>query len=126
MTARALGLLNLMKLLLLNLEVICLTNLEIICNEAILNGIYTRAEIEDMLAQGLEPALHTYTGWKARGKVVKHGEKGIETRLWKKRKSKAVDDENNESVEVNGNFYLAKAFLFSEAQVDDLVDCKSA
>ena len=78
MTVRASGLLNLKMLFLLNLEVICLTNLEIICNEAIINGVYTRDEIEDLLAQGLEPALHTYTGWKARGKVVKHGEKGIE------------------------------------------------
>ena len=103
-----------------------MTNLEIICNEAILNGIYTRDEIEDMLAQGLEPALHTYTGWKARGKVVKHGEKGIETRLWKKRKSKAKDDESNDSVEVNGNFYLAKAYLFTALQVEDDVPKSAA
>lgn len=94
-----------------------MTNLEIICNEAILNGIYSKNEIEDMLAQGLEPALHTYTGWKARGKVVRHGEKGIETKLWKRRNSKKKDDDKNEEV-VNCNFYLAKAYLFSESQVE--------
>ncbi len=103
-----------------------MTNLEIICNEAIINGIYTKVEIEDMLAQGLEPALHTYTGWKARGKVVRHGEKGIETKLWKRRNSKKKDDDKNEEVEeVNGNFYLAKAYLFTESQVEDDVQ-KSA
>lgn len=104
-----------------------MTNLEIICNEAILNGIYTRDEIEDMLAQGLEPALHTYTGWKSHGKVVKHGEKGIETRLWKKRKPKKDSDNKAEEQEQsNENFYLAKAFLFSEEQVEDDIEVKTA
>ena len=104
-----------------------MTNLEIICNEAILNGIYTRDEIEDMLAQGLEPALHTYTGWKARGKVVKHGEKGIETRLWKKRKPKKDSDSKVEEQEQsNEDFYLAKAFLFSEKQVEEDIEVKTA
>lgn len=104
-----------------------MTNLEIICNEAILNGIYSAGEIEDMLAQGLEPALHTFTGWKARGKVVKHGEKGIETRLWKKRKpKKGSEDRAEESEQSYENFYLAKAFLFSEAQVEDDVVVKTA
>ncbi len=99
-----------------------MTNLEIICNEAIINGIYTAEEIEDMLAQGIEPALHTYTGWRARGKVVRHGEKGIETKLWKKRSTKKTgeQDTDDENEQVNESFYLAKAFLFCEAQVDDI------
>lgn len=104
-----------------------MTNLEIICNEAILNGIYSAGEIEEMLAQGIEPALHTYTGWKARGKVVKHGEKGIETRLWKKRKPKKDSDgKSEESEHTNENFYLAKAFLFNAKQVVDDIEVKTA
>ena len=98
-----------------------MTNSEIICNEAIMNGLFSAAEIEELLSQGLEVPLHTYAGWKIRGKSVRAGERGFETRLWKKRKGKKKDEENDsEDVEEDGDFYLAKAYLFSGEQVENI------
>lgn len=84
-----------------------MSNNEIIMSEKILKGIN-----ED---------LHTYQKWQSLGYQVKKGEKAIlQTRLWKKVKSKK-DLENVENVEdVQGNFRLVKASLFSRSQVEKI------
>lgn len=69
-----------------------------------------------------EVPLHTFEGWKRRGKVVRRGEKGLETRLWK-RKNPKKDQNDEESVsqeEMNNEYFLAKAYLFSRNQVENL------
>lgn len=93
-----------------------MTNEQIIADVAISAGIYTAEEIEAFIEEGKEIPLHTFKGWLSRGNYrVKAGEHGIETRLWKKKERKKSDSENEE--DDKRNFYLAKAFLFSENQV---------
>lgn len=74
------------------------------------------------LEQDGEVPFHTYEGWKRRGKYVRRGEKGIETRLWQKKKQKEKDskeDENDESKNEKG-FVLVKAYVFSIDQVETM------
>lgn len=69
-----------------------------------------------------EVPFHTYEGWKKRGKYVRRNEKGIETRLWMKKKQKEKDnkeDENNENENENG-FVLVKSYVFSIDQVETM------
>ncbi len=91
-----------------------MTNEQIILEAAII--IYGQDAVMEMLANGKEIPLHTIAGWRARGnyRVIK-GEHGYECRLWKKRKVKSVEGDPYEE------FYKAKAFLFTETQVE-LVD----
>lgn len=73
------------------------------------------------LEQDGEVPFHTFEGWKKRGKCVKRGEKGIPTRLWRKRDKKSKNFSENETEDENENdgFYLCKAFLFSYEQVEN-------
>ena len=92
-----------------------MTNEQIIIDAAII--IYGQDAVMEMLAEGREIPLHTIAGWRSRGnyRVIK-GERGYETRLWKKRKVKSVEGDSYEE------FYKAKAYLFTETQmvlVDD-------
>ena len=56
---------------------------------------------------------------------IKKGEHGLETKLWRKRKRKA-DEKNSkkneesdaETADNNKDFYLCKAFLFRDDQVE--------
>ena len=91
-----------------------MTNEQIIIDAAII--IYGQDAVMEMLAEGKEIPLHTIAGWRSRGnyRVIK-GEHGYETRLWKKRKVKSVEGDQYEE------FYKAKAFLFTESQME-LVD----
>ncbi len=72
-------------------------------------SIYGEDAVQEMVRQGKEIPLHSFSGWKSRGYVVKTGEHGIETKLWKKR---------NPSDGEKDQFYLTKTFLFSEKQVE--------
>ena len=94
-----------------------MTNREIIIGEAILHNIFTEEEILEHLETRGELPLHTFAAWKARGYVVKKGEKAaIQTRLWKYRKSVKPNDKGE--AEENENCYLCKAFLFTKEQVE--------
>lgn len=73
--------------------------------------------VQDMIIKGKDIPLHTLQNWSDRGYRVKKGEHGIETRLWKKRKSKDVLEEDADQISNNNNFYLTKAFLFRGDQV---------
>ena len=74
----------------------------------------------------MEIPLHTVQGWNMRGPYkIKKGEHGIETKLWRKRKRKAHEknsEKNEESdaetADNNKDFYLCKAFLFRDDQVE--------
>ena len=92
-----------------------MTNEQIILEAAII--IYGEAAVDEMLAQGKEIPLHTIAGWRSRGnfRVIK-GERGYECRLWKKRRVKSVEGEPYDE------FYKAKAFLFTESQMELLDD----
>ena len=92
------------------------------------NRIMTNAEIisVERAMHNITEDLHTFAMWKKLGYMVKKGEHAVvETRLWKmrtkktKEKEEALDEEMVESE--NKKFFLAKAFLFSESQVEKIV-----
>lgn len=70
--------------------------------------------------------LHTFAKWKSLGYKVKKGEHGIETRLWKykgkKDKKEEVPEDADEETKkkYDNGFYLAKAYLFKESQVEKI------
>lgn len=106
-----------------------MTNQEIICREAVAHGIITKAAAEAAIMTGADIPLHTYAAWKSRGYQVRKGEKAtIKTSLWKrsKGKKKAQDAETDaqqdstENPETAGRFFLATAFLFTAAQVEEI------
>lgn len=106
-----------------------MTNEEIIYREAIAHNIMTREAADAALQSGLEIPLHTYAAWKSRGYQVRKGEKAaVKTSLWKrsKGKKKARDAEQDhqqdsaENPEASGHFFLAAAFLFTAAQVEEI------
>lgn len=94
-------------------------------NEQIITDIaiqlFGEDEVDKMLEEEGEIGLHTADYWRRKGFLVKKGEHGYETRLWKKRKRKdkkdeAADDTDNDEV-INRDFFLAKSFLFTSSQV---------
>lgn len=107
-----------------------MTNQEIICREAVAHGLITKAAAEAAILTGADIPLHTYAAWKSRGYQVRKGEKAtIKTSLWKRskgKKSKDIDDTDDtdqtteESAEASGHFFLATAFLFTAAQVEEV------
>lgn len=96
-----------------------MTNEQIIADVAISSGIYTEEEINTFIENGVEIPLHTFKGWTSRGNFrIKAGEHGIETKLWKRRKKTDNDKVDGNEESNKGDFYLAKAFLFTENQVE--------
>ena len=86
-----------------------MTNEQIIAEIAA--SIYGPDEIANMIKDGGEIPLHTALGWRLRGPYkVKEGEKGIETKLWKRRKSSSEEQKDL--------FYLSKAYLFRREQME--------
>lgn len=96
-----------------------MTNEQIIAEIAI--SLYGEEAVERMLEELGEIPLHTATVWQSRGFLIKKGEKGLETRLWKRRKrkdsDKKSDSDEEQEVPTNRNFYLCKSFLFNAGQV---------
>ena len=106
-----------------------MTNEEIICREAVAHGLITKAAAEAALLTGADIPLHTYAAWKSRGYQVRKGEKAtIKTSLWKrsKGKKKAQDADSDtqqdgtENTKASGHFFLATAFPFTAAQVEEI------
>lgn len=101
-----------------------MTNTEIIINEALANGLYTKEQIEIILASGQMIPLHTFKAWKDNGYIVKKGEHArITTRLWKytNKTKKGTDADENTDGTAHNHYYLAKAFLFTADQVEKIV-----
>lgn len=91
-----------------------MTNQQIIADIA--TTVYGEDAVVSMIENGEDIPIHTVKGWAARGPYrIKKGEHGLEARLWKKRKKKDNAEKDEES---NGEFYLAKAFLFSRDQIE--------
>ena len=88
-----------------------MTNTQIIINEAVANGLYTKEEVENILASGHMIPLHTFQTWKNAGYSVKKGEHArITTRLWKfTNKAKKSDEAKitpKATYEPRGHFLL--------------------
>ena len=81
----------------------------------------TEIIVAEKVLRNITEEVHTYAKWQQLGYQVKRGEKAlIQTRLWKKVKSKK-DLENVENKDdVQGNFRLVKASLFSKSQVEKI------
>ena len=88
-----------------------MNNEQIIAKLAIENGLLTAEEAENRLSKKEEIALHTAKGWFRRGYKIKNGEQGIEAYLWRKRGG--MEKVNNKQ-----QFYKAKAYLYTEKQVE--------
>ena len=102
-----------------------MTNQQIIADIAA--SIYGKDAVNTMLENGIDIPLHTVQGWATRGPYrVKKGEYGIETKLWKKRKTKknafTIDENDVTKKPSNQDFYMATAFLFSKEQVEKIVE----
>ncbi len=84
--------------------------------------IYGEDALISLLEKGHEIPLHTLKGWEIRHFRVREGEHGIETRLWKrkKRKNDVPDEDTSGQAPEGRDFYLAKAFLFREDQVEPI------
>lgn len=92
-----------------------MTNQEILQGLAV--SIWGEKAVENMINNGKDIPLHTVKHWQKMNFAIKRGEKGIETRLWRRRKRKDVPDDETEHVPTNGDYYLCKAFVFRGDQV---------
>lgn len=98
-----------------------MTNTEIIIAEAVSNNIFTKEEVNIFLEAGVTIPLHTYEGWRRLGYQVKASEHAVvKTRLWKPKSRKALEEA--EGGEGEDGFYLTKAYLFSDEQVEKIQD----
>lgn len=101
-----------------------MTNEQIIANVAIGAGIYTQEEVERIIADRGELPIHSLIGWKMRSPKgyeyrVRQGEHGIECKLWKKRKKKGRESQEESSPEENpSDFFLVKTYLFTDKQIE--------
>lgn len=82
-----------------------MNNRDIIKEIAIREGIITSEEAAAIEEKGEDIPLHTVSGWRQKGYMVREGERGIEARLWKKK-------------EGENRFYKQKAYLYTEDQVE--------
>ena len=86
----------------------------------------TNAEIImlEMATRNITEELHTFQKWQSLGFKVKKGEHGIETRLWKYNPKRTEQNDVPEDADeetkkkYKSGFYLAKAYLFRESQVE--------
>lgn len=96
-----------------------MTNEQIIADIAV--SLYGEAAVERMMEELGEIPLHTAIVWRSRGFLIKNNERGIETKLWKRRKyknsNKETDSADIEEIPANRVFYLCKAYLFNSSQV---------
>ena len=76
--------------------------------EKIARDVYGDAMIDAIIENGDEIPLHVIQVWRKKGYRVRKGQKGIGCKLWRRRRG----EENY------GQFYLSKAYLFSQEQVE--------
>ncbi len=87
-------------------------------------SIWGEDAVQDMIMSGKDIPLHTVQGWKARGNYyVRKGERGLQARLWKRKKGRKVPDGSEPGEDpAGGGFYLTKAYLFTEDQMVKVED----
>ena len=93
-----------------------MTNGQIIADAAV--SFYGKEAVARMLADGGEIPMHTARGWADRGLKVKSGERGLEVKLWKKKRGNPRNGEDEGAAKA-GEFFKARAFLFGADQVED-------
>lgn len=102
-----------------------MTNFEIVAHEAIVNNIYTKEQLENLVANMQDLGLHTYGEWRKMGYQVRKGEKAkIKTHLWKKSKKPEYEETDDGKTKKNQRFYLCKAYLFTRDQVEKIKEEK--
>lgn len=90
-----------------------MNNRKIIKQEAVASGFFSEDEVKDLIEQNRDIPFHTYSVWRSRyGLVPKKGEHGWQTKLWKHKQKKVLEEEDSGKKE----FYLAKSFLFHISQ----------
>lgn len=100
-----------------------MTNMEIIAAEAIASGFYTIEDVELFAANNVVIPFHTFTVWKSMGYAPKKGTKGWETKLWRLKSKKQIDEEAENGTDNDKDkesYYLAKAYLFDLTQVEKI------
>lgn len=88
-------------------------------NNAILSKV-TQAAILDGTIQP-EETLNTFLYWKNCGYHVKRGEKArVSTKLWKKKKltKKEKEEYQDDGKQIENDYILVTAYLFSTSQVE--------
>ena len=81
-------------------------NKEIIARAAVRAGVLTADQAEEMVERVEDIPFHTLQGWKLRGNYkLKKEEKGTEVKIWRKK-------------EDGSGFYLAKAYLYRQDQLE--------
>lgn len=109
-----------------------MTNNEIIYRESIAAGIFTQEQADQIISTGARLPLHTFQEWKHMGFSVKKGEHAaLVCYLWKftnkpgKAGRQAVANLSEVAAELveekdDPHYYMAKASLFTAAQVKPL------
>jgi hypothetical protein len=101
-----------------------MTNANIIMNESfslmeqgIIKGSGIFGETEDHKKVELPEAIHTYEGWKERGRQVKRGQHAVANfPIWKMTTKKAKSEEE----EPDKKMYMVKAFFFTVDQTEEI------
>lgn len=82
----------------------------------------------EMALRDIQEEVHTFAKWKSLGYQVKKGEKALfQTRLWKTRKGKNVQEDSENNMDNNdkqlniSNFFMAKSSMFGRSQVEPIV-----
>lgn len=109
-----------------------MTNNEIIYRESIAAGIFTQEQADQIISSGARLPLHTFQEWKRMGYSVKKGEHAaLVCTLWKftNKPGKAGRQAAANLAEIaaelveekdDPHYYMAKASLFTVAQVKPL------
>lgn len=102
-------------------------NTELIAMGLVENKIMTLEEVQEYLETGETTPVHTFEGWKARGRVVRKGEQSAaKISIWKKKKwiSKedraAIDAGTLNPKDIAPTFKLVPACFFTEDQTEPL------
>ena len=99
-----------------------MTNQEILYGEILTNNLMTKEDLEKYIEENYSLPLYlTYAEWKKRGYQVQKGQKAsIKTKLWIRTKKKINKTKENINDNIEENFYLANASLFSATQVQKI------
>lgn len=91
-------------------------NYEIIAQEAIIQGLYSKDEVEQIFSTGGILPLYTYQELKKLGLQVRKGEKAVlQCKIWNHK----ADKEGKELTEEN-EYYMHKASFFKKEQADKI------
>lgn len=100
-----------------------MTNLQIITETAIVEGLYTKEQVEQIFSAGHILPLFTFAQWKKAGYFVKKGEKAkMQCFIWKKKKGAKVEEQDATEEEKEREFIKVKAYFFTPEQVEKIAE----